>query len=120
MRMAQGNRILTLVKKEFIQIRRDRRMLPILLILPVLQLIILAMVLLSVTNTVNMTIFERTGEFGTMRALGNRGVDVFALILTEGALLGVWRLLEPVMRGEWRKEMAGELQKLKRALETRG
>ncbi|HWT78505.1 MAG TPA: ABC transporter permease [Candidatus Methylomirabilis sp.] len=34
-------RILTLVKKEFIQIRRDRRMLPILLILPVLQLIIL-------------------------------------------------------------------------------
>ena len=35
------HRILTLVKKEFIQIRRDRRLLPILLILPVLQLIIL-------------------------------------------------------------------------------
>jgi ABC-2 type transport system permease protein len=33
--------VLTLVKKEFIQIRRDRRMLPILLILPVLQLVIL-------------------------------------------------------------------------------
>ena len=38
-----------------------------------LQLIILAMVLLSVMNTVNMTVFERDGEFGTMRALGNRG-----------------------------------------------
>jgi hypothetical protein len=35
------SRVLTLVKKEFIQIRRDRRMLPILLILPVLQLVIL-------------------------------------------------------------------------------
>ncbi len=35
------SRVLTLVKKEFIQIRRDRRLLPILLILPVLQLIIL-------------------------------------------------------------------------------
>jgi len=35
------SRVLTLVKKEFIQIRRDRRLLPILLIMPVLQLIIL-------------------------------------------------------------------------------
>jgi ABC-2 type transport system permease protein len=32
---------MTLIKKEFIQIRRDRRLLPILLIMPVLQLIIL-------------------------------------------------------------------------------
>jgi putative ABC transport system permease protein len=54
----------------------------------VLQLIILAMVVLSVMNTVNMTVFERAGEFGTMRALGNRNVDVFALIMTENALLG--------------------------------
>ena len=55
----------------------------------VLQLIILAMVLLSVSNTVNMSVFERTGEFGTMRALGNRGRDVFALIITENGVLGV-------------------------------
>jgi putative ABC transport system permease protein len=54
-----------------------------------LRLIILAMVLLSVTNTVNMTIFERVGEFGTMRALGNRGVDVFGLVLAESAVLGL-------------------------------
>ena len=33
--------MLTLVRKEFIQIRRDRRLLPILLILPVLQLILM-------------------------------------------------------------------------------
>ena len=38
---ARPQRLLTLIRKEFIQIRRDRRMLPILLVLPVLQLVIL-------------------------------------------------------------------------------
>ncbi|HEY9380017.1 MAG TPA: ABC transporter permease [Burkholderiales bacterium] len=55
----------------------------------VLRLIILIMVLLSVTNTVNMAVFERQGEFGTLRALGNRGRDVFALVVTESLLLGL-------------------------------
>jgi len=55
----------------------------------VLQLIIFAMVLLGVTNTVNLTVFERMGEFGTMRALGNRGRSVFVLVVIENALLGL-------------------------------
>jgi hypothetical protein len=38
----------------------------------VLWLIILLMVLLSVTNSVNMSLFERTREFGTLLALGDR------------------------------------------------
>lgn len=54
-----------------------------------LQLIILAMVLLSVANSVNMSIFERVGEFGTMMAVGGRRRDVFQLILTESALIGL-------------------------------
>ena len=54
-----------------------------------LQLIILVMVLLSVTNTVNMSVFERVGEFGTMQALGNRSGEVFRLIVTESAMLGL-------------------------------
>lgn len=54
-----------------------------------LQLIILAMVLLSVANTVNMSVFERVGEFGTMMALGDRRADVYRLILAESALLGL-------------------------------
>src|SRR5512147_2172299 len=37
----RGNRVVTLVRKEFIQIRRDPRLLPILIILPVLQLVIM-------------------------------------------------------------------------------
>ncbi len=36
-----ARRLLTLIRKEFIQIRRDRRILPLLLLMPVLQLIIL-------------------------------------------------------------------------------
>jgi putative ABC transport system permease protein len=55
----------------------------------VLQLIILVMVLLSVANSVNMSIFERTGEFGTMMALGNRSSQIFRLIVVENLLLGV-------------------------------
>jgi len=54
-----------------------------------LQLIILIMVLLSVTNSVNMSVFERVGEFGTMMSLGNRSGEVFQLIVTESVLLGL-------------------------------
>ncbi|SEL37312.1 ABC transporter permease [Nitrosovibrio tenuis] len=54
-----------------------------------LQLIILIMVVLSVANSVNMTVFERVGEFGTMMALGNRSSQVFRQILIENMLLGV-------------------------------
>jgi putative ABC transport system permease protein len=54
-----------------------------------LQLIILILVLLSVANSVNMSIFERVGEFGTMMALGNRSSHIFWLTLTESVLLGV-------------------------------
>ena len=55
----------------------------------VLRLIILLMVLLSVANSVNMTLFERTREFGTLLALGDRPGTVFKLIMTESALLGL-------------------------------
>src|SRR5690606_23954564 len=55
----------------------------------VLQIIILIMVLLSVANSVNMSIFERVGEFGTMMALGNDSHQVFRLILSENLLLGL-------------------------------
>ena len=56
----------------------------------VLRFIILLMVLLSVANSVNMTLFERTREFGTLLALGDRPGRVFALIMTESLLLGLF------------------------------
>lgn len=55
----------------------------------VLQLIILGMVLLSVANSVNMSTFERMGEFGTLQALGNRKSYIFKLIIVENMLLGL-------------------------------
>lgn len=55
----------------------------------VLQIIILVMVLLSVANSINMSVFERLGEFGTMMAVGNRSTYVFRLIVLESSLLGL-------------------------------
>lgn len=54
----------------------------------VLRLITLLMVLLSVANSVNMSLFERTREFGTMKALGNTSTTIFRLVLTESFCLG--------------------------------
>jgi putative ABC transport system permease protein len=53
----------------------------------VLQLIVLVMVVLSVANSVNMSLFERIAEFGTVRALGRRSRDVFRMVMLESALL---------------------------------
>ncbi|TVO56074.1 ABC transporter permease [Denitromonas halophila] len=55
----------------------------------ILQLIILAMVLLSVVNSVNMSVFERQSEFGTMLALGSRPPAIFRLLLVESTILGL-------------------------------
>ena len=65
----------------------------------VLRLIILLMVLLSVTNSVNMTLFERTREFGTLLALGDKPKAVFQLILAENALLGLFGAIAGVVLG---------------------
>ena len=54
-----------------------------------LVIIVLIMLLLSVSNTVNLGIFERVGEFGTMLAIGNRSRGGYRLIIAEGFLLGL-------------------------------
>lgn len=54
----------------------------------VLQLIILLMVLLSVANSVNMSLFERTREFGTMIAIGTQPATVFGNIMMESVVIG--------------------------------
>jgi putative ABC transport system permease protein len=55
----------------------------------VFRVIMLIMVVLGVANAVNMSFLERAGEFGTMRALGNRNRDVVRLVLTESLILGL-------------------------------
>ncbi|SEP07583.1 ABC transporter permease [Nitrosovibrio sp. Nv6] len=54
-----------------------------------LQSIILVMLVLSVASTVNMVMYERTGEFGTLLALGLRQRRIFKLVLLENVLLGL-------------------------------
>lgn len=55
----------------------------------VLKLIILLMVLLTVANSVTMGIVERTGEFGTLMALGRKPSWVYGLVVMEGGVLGL-------------------------------
>jgi putative ABC transport system permease protein len=55
----------------------------------VLRVIILLMVLLSVINSVNMGVFERVGEFGTMMALGDSSRRVMGLIILENVILAM-------------------------------
>lgn len=65
----------------------------------VLRLIILVMVLLSVANSVNMTLFERTREFGTMLALGDSQGVVFRLIVLENLCLGIMGAIAGMLLG---------------------
>jgi putative ABC transport system permease protein len=51
--------------------------------------IVLVIVIMSVVNTMSMSVMERTREIGTMRALGLRQYGVKLLFSTEGALLGL-------------------------------
>lgn len=51
--------------------------------------IVMIMVLLGVANSVNMTLFERIGECGTIMALGYRRRAVFRMLVQENFLLGL-------------------------------
>jgi putative ABC transport system permease protein len=55
----------------------------------VLGLIVLVMVVLGVSNSVNATLLERVGEFGTLRALGDPVRRVAALAMLEAAMMGL-------------------------------
>lgn len=46
-------------------------------------------VLLSITNTMSMCVFERFREIGTLRAIGERRVGIMKLFLSEGFIIGV-------------------------------
>lgn len=54
----------------------------------VVTCIILALILLSVTSTVGISVSERTGEIGTTRALGDRKGEVLRQFAIEGVILG--------------------------------
>jgi putative ABC transport system permease protein len=52
-------------------------------------LLIGAIVLFTVSNTMNTAVVERTLEIGTLRSIGVRRAGIMRLFVTEGALLGL-------------------------------
>jgi len=65
----------------------------------VLKVIIAAIIILSISNTLTMTVLERTSEIGTMMALGARRSTILRRFLSEGAVLGVLGGLIGVIAG---------------------
>lgn len=57
--------------------------------LGVVKLIIAVIIVLSISNTMTMSVLERTVEIGTAMALGVRRKRILGLFLMEGAQLGV-------------------------------
>jgi putative ABC transport system permease protein len=55
----------------------------------VVKVIIQAIIVLSILNTMMMSVVERTGEIGTMMATGTRRRRVLRLFVTEGLVLGL-------------------------------
>ncbi|OJZ09865.1 MAG: ABC transporter permease [Thiobacillus sp. 63-78] len=55
----------------------------------VVKLIIACIIVLSISNTMTMSVMERTIEIGTAMALGIRRKRILSLFLMEGGLLGI-------------------------------
>jgi putative ABC transport system permease protein len=55
----------------------------------VVRLIIALIIVLSISNTMIMGVLERTGEIGTLMALGTRRKGILKLFVAEGMLLGI-------------------------------
>ena len=58
------------------------------IIFAVLGLIIFVLVVLSSSNTMMMTVFERIQEIGTLMALGTSRIRILKLFLLEGLVMG--------------------------------
>jgi len=56
----------------------------------VVRVIIAAIIVLSITNTMMMGVMERTGEIGTSIALGVKRRGILGLFICEGAILGIF------------------------------
>lgn len=55
----------------------------------VLKIIIAVIVVLSIFNTISMSIWERTKEIGTVMAIGFKRWEIMRLFLLEGGILGI-------------------------------
>ena len=58
-------------------------------IFSIVQIIVLAIVLLGIVNTMVMAVMERTQEIGTIRAIGGTRGEVMGLFISEAFILGL-------------------------------
>jgi putative ABC transport system permease protein len=55
----------------------------------IVKIIIVIIVVLSISNTMTMNVLERTGEIGTLMAVGTKSRHILKLFISEGLVLGV-------------------------------
>lgn len=72
-----------------------------------IALISLAVAALGITNTMLMSVLERTFEIGVMKSTGARDGEVMGLFLTEGALIGALGALAGLV-GAWLAAFPGD------------
>jgi putative ABC transport system permease protein len=65
----------------------------------VVALLIGAIIVLGISNTLTMNVLERTGEIGTLMAMGTRRYGILRLFAVEGFLLGIVGGLAGLMLG---------------------
>lgn len=63
------------------------------------QIILCVVFFLSIANIINMTLFERMREYGTMMAIGNSRSNVISLILFEAVIIGFFGALFGLLIG---------------------
>ena len=61
----------------------------ILIALSILAGLVLLISALTISNTLTISVIERTPEFGIMKAMGARDRDVLSMMLCEGAMTGI-------------------------------
>lgn len=55
----------------------------------IVRVVIAVIIILSISNTLVMSVLERTGEIGTLMAIGFRRRNILQLFINEGLLLGI-------------------------------
>ncbi len=64
-----------------------------------IRLIIAIIILLSITNTMTMSVMERIGEIGTSMALGVKRMGIMRLFMSEGVLIGCFGGISGLLLG---------------------
>ena len=75
-----------------------------------IKLIVLFIVALSISNTMLMSVMERTNEIGTIRAIGATRSAVVYMVMTEAFILGVIGCLVGIITGFILSEVITALQ----------